>query len=243
MQEVSDIKDKIKNWIRSVRLALGLENNFDYTESILILGITFLWNQLVYLGARWIAQSWHHYDMTTAFDRVVPFLPWTVSIYFGCYLFWGLNYFLCTVQSTAERDRFFCTDALAKGICFFFFLMIPTTNVRPEIVGGTIWDSLMKLLYQIDAADNLFPSIHCLVSWLCWIGVRNRKDISMIYRYFSLAAAIVVCISTLTTRQHVIADVAGGVLLAEICYYAAGHDKVCKVYSATISLIKRKFSK
>ena len=158
-------------------------------------------------------------------------MPWTIIIYLGCYIFWCINYYLCALQPKEERDRFFCADALAKGICFLFFLLIPTTNIRPIIVGETIWDTLMKLLYRIDAADNLFPSIHCLVSWFCWIGIRKRKDIPHIYRYFSLIAAITVCISTLTTRQHVVFDVLGGIFLAELCYYLSGFSKLRTIYA------------
>ncbi len=217
-----------------------LKNKPDFRETAFILILAFLWNEAVYLGTRQIAQSWHHYDMTASIDRLVPFLPWTVSIYFGCYLFWCINYYLCAVQERTERDRFFCADALAKGICFVLFLLIPTTNIRPEIIGETVWDILMKLLYQIDAADNLFPSIHCLVSWFCWIGVRKREDIPVLYRHFSLAMAVAVCISTLTTRQHVIADVIGGVALAEVSYILAGYAKVRRYYSNSIFLIKSK---
>ena len=217
-----------------------LKNKSDFIETALVLVVAFLWNEAVYLGARQIAQSWHHYDMTTAIDRLVPFLPWTVSIYFGCYLFWCINYYLCAAQERTERDRFFCADALSKCICFVLFLLIPATNIRPEIVGDTVWDMLMKLLYSIDAADNLFPSIHCLVSWLCWIGIRKRKDIPVLYRYFSLAMAVAVCISTLTTRQHVIIDVGGGVVLAEVSYILSGHVKIREVYSNGISRLKYK---
>lgn len=212
-------------------------------EVILIVTLAFLWNNGVYLVGRWIAESWPHYDLTTSIDGLVPFLPWTVSIYFGCYIFWGINYFLCAVQNCEMRDRFFCADMLAKGVCFICFILIPTTNIRPEITGGTLWDNLMRLLYQIDSADNLFPSIHCLVSWFCWIGVRRRKEIPLVYRWFSFVAAAAVCLSTLTTRQHVIADVAGGILLAEGCYYVAGYPKVCAVYSKIIACLKNKWLK
>lgn len=217
-----------------------LKSRTDFKEAVLILGIAFLWNEMVYVGARQIAQSWYHYDLTTSVDKFVPFLPWTITIYFGCFLFWGGSYAVCAVQEKSERDRFFCADVLAKGFCFCFFLLIPTTNIRPEIIGRTMWDTLMKLLYQVDAADNLFPSIHCLVSWLCWIGVRNRKDIPLIYKAFSLVMAAMVCISTLTTRQHVVADVIGGILLAEISYILAGRTKICAYYTSSISLIKNK---
>jgi len=152
-----------------------------------------------------------------------------------------VNYFICAVQDKARRNRFFCADTLSKLICFAFFVLFPTTNVRPEITGETIWDDLMRFLYWIDSADNLFPSIHCLVSWLCWVGIRKRPDVSAAYRWFSLAFAIAVCISTLTTRQHVIADVIGGVLLAEGCYFAAGFAKVSAVYAALIARLKKLF--
>ena len=212
----------------------------DLREPVIVLAAALLWNEVVYLGARELARARPHYDMTTFLDRLVPFLPWTVSIYFGCYLFWCINYCLCAVQEAPERDRFFCADALAKGVCFLFFLLLPTTNLRPGVTGAALWDALMRFLYRMDAADNLFPSIHCLVSWLCWIGVRKRKDIPTLYRHFSLAMAAAVCLSTLTTRQHVIADVAGGVLLAECSYFLAGKPRLRAVYSEGVSLIKRK---
>lgn len=98
------------------------------------------------------------------------------------------------------------------------------------IAGEWNYYDLMRFLYQIDAADNLFPSIHCLVSWLCWIGVRRRLDLPAIYRHFSLAAAVAVCISTMTTRQHVLADVFGGVFLAEFCYFLAGRLLLSALY-------------
>lgn len=220
-----------------------LFRNLDLKEAALVSALAFLWNEAVYYGARQIAHSWYHHDITSSIDELIPFLPWTIIIYFGCYLFWCVNYFLCTAQDKGERDRFFCADFLSKAICLVFFLLIPTTNIRPEVTGDSIWDALMRLLYQIDSADNLFPSIHCLVSWFCWIGLRKRKDIPAGYRWFSFLMAVAVCISTLTTRQHVIIDVVGGVLLAEICYWIAGNAKVCRVYSASIAWIKGKLFK
>ena len=193
--------------------------------------VALLWHELVYLGARWIARGWVHYDLTTGFDRKVPLVPWTIVIYFGCYVFWAVNYYLCASQDVQYRNRFFLADLLAKGVCFVLFLVLPTTNVRPEIVGNGIFDQMMRFLYSVDAADNLFPSLHCLTSWLCWIGVRKQKGIQGWYRRASLVIAVLVCISTLTTYQHVLADVVAGVLIAEICYYMAGRNRMQRLYS------------
>ncbi len=196
--------------------------------------VAFLWHELVYLCARWIAGGWVHYDLTTALDRKIPLVPWTIVIYFGCYLFWAANYYLCAARDVQERNRFFLADFLAKGVCFVLFLALPTTNVRPEIVGNSVFDHLMRFLYSVDAADNLFPSMHCLTSWLCWIGVRSQKDIPRWYRRTSLVIAILVCISTLTTYQHVIVDVVAGILIAEVCYLIAGNNRMHKIYAAII---------
>lgn len=190
-----------------------------------------LWNQSIYYGGGLAARGLHHYDWTLEIDRLTPFLPWTVSIYFLCYLFWAAGYIVCARQERARAYRFFCGDMLGKAVCLIFFLLVPTTNVRPVVDGTGFWDMVMRFLYQVDAPVNLFPSIHCLVSWMCWIGVRGQKDIPFWYRTFSLWMATAVCVSTLTTKQHVFADVAGGIALAELGYWAAGLEPVSRVYS------------
>lgn len=188
------------------------------------------WNQLVYYGARLLTAHRPHSDWTLPIDRLIPFLPWTVAVYFGCFLFWAVSYLLIAGRDKEAAYRFFCADLLAKAICLVCFVLLPTTNVRPAVDGRSVWDVLIRILYQIDAPDNLFPSIHCLVSWLCWVGVRDRSDIPRWYRRASLLMAAAVCLSTLTTRQHVVLDVAGGILLAELCYWLAGLPPISKRY-------------
>ena len=181
-----------------------------------------LWNQTVYSGGSLIAQNFYHRDWTTAIDRATPFLPWTVSVYFLCFLFWSVTYIICARQEKSNAYRFFRADFLAKAVCLICFIFLPTTNIRPPVTGDSLWDGAMRFLYRIDAPVNLFPSIHCLVSWLCWAGVRSRKDLPHWYRCFSFWMAAAVCVSTLTTKQHVLWDVAGGIALAEFSYWVAG---------------------
>lgn len=179
-----------------------------------------LWNQLVYWGGAALAETRHHYQFSTALDRAIPLIPWTVCIYFGCYAFWALHYCLCAAVPTRAR-RFFTADFIAKGVCFVFFVGLPTTMARPAVQGLNVWESLVRALYILDAPVNLFPSIHCLNSWLCWASARDIPAFSRGYKAFALCAAVAVCVSTLTLRQHVLLDVAGGILLAEICWRLA----------------------
>lgn len=179
-----------------------------------------LWNQLVYWGGAALAETRHHYQFSTALDRAIPLIPWTVCIYFGCYAFWALHYCLCAAVPTRAR-RFFTADFIAKGVCFVFFVGLPTTLARPAVQGLNVWESLVRALYILDAPVNLFPSIHCLNSWLCWASARDIPAFSRGYKAFALCAAVAVCVSTLTLRQHVLLDVAGGILLAEVCWRLA----------------------
>lgn len=190
----------------------------------------FLFNNLVYVGARLIAGDWYHYQLESSLDRWIPLIPETLVIYLGCYLFWMVNYTLIARQEKQRVYQFFAADFLSRCICLLFFLAFPTTNVRPELDDAGFWNMAMALLYTVDAADNLFPSIHCLVSWLCFVGIRGRKDIPRWYRVFSCMMAILVFVSTLTTKQHVLIDVAGGVVLAEFCFYLAARTRLASWY-------------
>ena len=91
--------------------------------------------------------------------------------------------------------------------------------------------SAAQWLYSIDAADNLFPSIHCLVSWFCYIGIRDRKEIPEWYKQVSLGIAVLVFISTLLTKQHVLVDVAGGVLLGTVCFMVGKKTRLYCTYT------------
>ena len=191
-----------------------------------------VWNQLVYSGAMFLTRNWPHYNFELEIDEKIPFVPWTVCIYLGCYLFWIVNYILTARQEKEEVYRFFCAEVMAKAICLICFLVLPTTNVRPVIDGNSIWEIIMKMLYEIDSASNLFPSIHCLVSWFCVIGIRKQEKIPRGYKLFSVMMALAVCVSTLTTKQHVVVDAIAGVVLAEVCYWISGKigiwKKLCK---------------
>ena len=174
---------------------------------------SFVFNCLVYSGSRMIAGGWYHHNIETAVDRSLPFVPQFLIIYFGCYLFWIVNYILIARQDRHSVYQFFTGDFISRCICL------------------------------IDAADNLFPSIHCLVSWFCYLGIRGRKEIPVWYQRVSAVLAILVFVSTLLTKQHVLVDVAGGILLAELCFCIGRNTNLYKIYERFGSRIEKKILK
>lgn len=183
------------------------------------LAVIFFYNILVYDYGRWIVRNRYHYDMTTGLDEAIPLIPWTILIYFGCYAFWAVNYILSTHYGEAHFYRFFTAEILGKSVCLLLFLLLPTTMVRPDPTGTDLFSRIVRFLYLIDTPDGLFPSIHCFASWFCFIAVRGQKQCPKWYRIFSCVFALMVFVSTLTTKQHVIFDVISAVLLVEISYF------------------------
>ena len=194
------------------------------------LGLVLLANLISFQGSRLFTRGLFHHDLSLSADAAVPFLPWTIVIYFGCFAVWFLYYRFIAGLPRERADRFFWSNILGKGVCMLFFLFFPTTMARPSPEGSSFWDAAMRFLYFIDTPDNLFPSIHCLNSWLCWAGVRGNREVPFRIRTAALITALLVCLSTLTVRQHVLADVLAGILLAEITYQLAGIPALRSVY-------------
>ncbi len=202
--------------------------------------LTVVCNAITYYGTRVLMSESTHYNLSNSLDDRIPFIPWTIVIYWGCYIVWIVNYILGCRQNRETAFRFMSADLLAKLVCLLCFLLFPTTNVRPPIEGNSIWDVMMTWLYRIDAADNLFPSIHCLTSWFCFIAVRENKRIPKWYTVLSALMAVSICISTLTTKQHVLVDVFAGIGLAEGSYWFVGKSGLSKWYGDSISKISNR---
>lgn len=192
-------------------------------------------NFIAYYGSRLWTTDKIHYDLSNSFDEQIPFVPWTVVIYLGCYMFWIVNYVIGCRQDKEKAFRFISADLFAKIVCMLCFVLFPTTNTRPVVEGYSIWDEWMKKLYHMDAADNLFPSIHCLTSSFCFIAVRGNEKVPKWYKAASLLLAASVCISTLTTKQHVLIDVIAGIALAEGSYLFVEKSGFSKRYAEAIS--------
>lgn len=210
---------------------------------IIPLVIALIFNTIAYNGTRIITTSKYHYDITSPIDNLIPVIPATIIIYLGCYLYWLVNYVIGAGQEDDEAYKFLSADLFAKLICMVIFIAFPTTNTRPVLEDEGFFTEVLKMLYQIDAADNLFPSIHCLTSWFCLIAVRKNPNIKTVYKIISVIITVAICVSTLTTRQHVIVDVAGGIALAEFSYMIVDKIGFTRIYQRSMKYIEQRISR
>ncbi|MDO4273101.1 MAG: phosphatase PAP2 family protein [Eubacteriales bacterium] len=178
-------------------------------------------NTLVYSGSAILTASRYHFDLTMAFDRAVPLIPQFIWIYVLAFPFWGVNYLLAAQRGKDEFYRFVATDLTVHIVCLLVFLILPTTNVRPEVAGVTVSEKMLQFIYAVDGGanpSNLLPSIHCYVSWMCYRSVKGSEEIPKWYQNFSLIFALLIIISTQVLKQHYIVDAIAGVVLVEIAW-------------------------
>lgn len=169
-------------------------------------------------------------DIGTDLDRAIPVWPIWSTVYFLSYLFWFISYVWVSRESKEMCNRLLTADMMGKLICAVIFVIFPTTFLRPAVDTSTFDGWLLNFIYQIDQPDNLFPSMHCSVSWFSARFVFKCEKIPKWYKIFAFVAAFMVFASVLFTKQHVIIDIFAGVFVAEACTQIASRTKLHKLY-------------
>lgn len=190
--------------------------------AILPLGLALLVNACVYTGVGQLRRFLTFSIWETHIDRALPFVAPFVLFYVFAFVQWGVSYIFIARDSRELCYRFAIGNICAKIICLFFFLLFPTTLIRPEITGTDLCSRLVQLIYTIDAPVNLFPSIHCLESWACIRAAFLLKSSNRTYKVITILMSLGVFASTLLIKQHVIVDVFGGILVFEAGFRIAG---------------------
>ena len=171
---------------------------------------------LVYYATRLVTQKLTHFVFSLPVDDAIPFIPAFSVIYVLAYVQWIAGYIVIARDSRELCYRVISGEIISKLICMVLFLLVPTTMARAEIVPDGFFDTIVRYIYQLDTADNLFPSIHCLESWICFRGAMQMKTTGPWYRYFTLLFSLLVFASTVLIKQHVAVDIIAGILTAEI---------------------------
>jgi PAP2 superfamily. len=157
-----------------------------------------------------------HYDVVSRLDERLPLVPAMVVPYVGSFVFWALTYY----GLARSGDAFWPLTAavlLGNTISDICFILLPTRMDRPHISGRGLFRFALRVVYFFDTPDNLFPSVHCLISGLCALAV-TAAPVALIWKLTANLLALFIYASTVLVRQHRLADVPAGVALALICW-------------------------
>jgi len=129
---------------------------------------------------------------------------WVVS------LIWG------TIRMDGRTYRIMAVAALiAVVVGVTTYAVFPTYVIRPEITSQTAGSNLLRWVYEHDQPYNALPSSHVYLTLLCGLLWMRWK---LHGRLIWLVGVVVICLSTLFTKQHYLLDVVCGALLAGLAY-------------------------
>lgn len=204
-------------------------------ENSLPLAITGLMNLIAFSGPKLLqvlGWSLPMHDMTAAFDRAFPFSPVWVFVYVAAFPFWIYQYSVVAKESRSLCYRLVAADFAAKVICLLFFVRMAQPVKPPVSSGGRTLCVGSRTIWLLDTPTNLFPSIHCFVSWL---GTRYIYECrSLRHRGLTCTlctvGSVLVFLATMFTKQHVFYDVISGVAVAEIGWLVARYTGLPRLF-------------
>jgi membrane-associated phospholipid phosphatase len=195
---------------------------------LIVFGVTWWWAYSA-LNA-WNARSDRAVYLKTCPADVWPWLiqPASAVVYVGfaavllvwpCALGWrGTGFW-----------SFLAMVSIGTVIGFCTFAIWPLNIQRPDFAGERFGEALMRYVFTVDKSANCFPSFHTFFAVLGAMVVAERSD-SFAATTAAALLAVGVMISTITTGQHYLIDVAGGGGLAVISYYAI---RFCDAWRST----------
>ena len=166
----------------------------------------------VYFGVGHLHLSRSTEILRTRLDDAIPFWPWTA----WCYLPFYAGVFILAIGGLKRRALFnrACLAVLiVMTLGALGHIFIGAQYPRPVLVPpyADISAAFLASVQHIDPPGNVFPSLHVAhTTMLALLLIKDRPRLGLV----TLAMATALALSTLTTKQHFIADVLSGYLLA-----------------------------
>ena len=165
------------------------------------------------------------HDMARPVDKRIPLITQAVYIYVLWYpllFLYPLYLYSCSPKVWAVYLTAIVLDII---ISLVIYVLYPTSFQRPQPPASVLSGKILRFLYVLNYKGlNCMPSMHCSQCFIillsaCFCGLSG---------VLSLAAAagvslmcIMIIISTVLTKQHVLIDMFSALPLGILCYAAA----------------------
>ena len=167
------------------------------------------------LSNRYAASLAYVPEIAFAWERNIPFWPWTIVPYWSLNLMYAAAFFLC--RDVREQNRYVARLVSAQIVATTCFMLFPLHFSWPKPPTDGLWGWLFDSLVAFDLPYNQAPSLHIALSIIvgAFYWTRFPKIRLPILLWQSLIA-----LSVLTTYQHHFIDVPTGALLGWLVLWA-----------------------
>ncbi len=155
-------------------------------------------------------------------DQAIPLTRFFILPYFYWYFVIVFTVLLLFFQKDS-RYYYKLVFSMSSGVFLssIVFFVFPTYLPRPELMGDDFLTGMIRFIYAADPPYNCFPSMHVLYAFVCAWYLAVFKRIGWWFDLINAVGFILICLSTVYTKQHYTPDILGGVVLgaAVCCFY------------------------
>ena len=168
------------------------------------------------LATWWAASQAQVPTLAFAWERQIPFWPWTIFPYWTINAFYALSLFLARDRHTLDRHALRLLTATVIAVSCFLLWPLRFSFGQPEVQGAPAF--LFDALRGFDKPFNQAPSLHIALAVILWDFYR-RLLTARWARGVLHVWAFAICASVLTTWQHHFIDIPTGALLGLFCVW------------------------
>lgn len=184
-----------------------------FVQSLAYLSFYYLTNYIAFV--RGVDTPW----LISSIDGWIPFMNIFIWPYITAYLLNTFGVILITLKLDYEDYRKILTAYFINlAIAISFYLIIPMQAIRPSFPPDESLNTwAMLLLHEAMLPFNTFPSAHVSYSFLTLITTFWAKPGRVLTSVITIDVILVI-LSTLFIKEHVVADVIGGILAAILSF-------------------------
>jgi membrane-associated phospholipid phosphatase len=210
MTQAAEVAPPSSSWLsRQLRRGILTERGWGMVVSLLLIPAI--------LGTNLIYEALNHGPnrifLETPLDRALPVVPIFAIPYISLIPYIGVS----LLAFLFFRVRVYRSAAITMIIVWFisyaFYFFLQSYIARPPITGTDPFSGMVRSIYAADQPYNDFPSLHTSLSTIIaihWWRLDSRIGIPA-----AIWTALIVA-STVLVKQHYLADVAFGLLLAGV---------------------------
>lgn len=184
---------------------------------------------LVYEASRFIIDVFNmkiYIPKIDSIDNYIPLITIFIIPYIYSYIYWIIAPAIAINVDMKHFLNIIFSYIMTNIIGFIIFVSYPTMINRslegfyPNEINNVL-DWLLKLIYDSDGKYYgycLFPSMHCMTTTICFFATFRKNEINLGFRVFEFIMAILIFLSTVFIKQHYIADMIFGILIASIVW-------------------------
>lgn len=153
-------------------------------------------------------------------DSLIPFIPGFVWVYVSCYV---MPLFLVLIAKNWHRFNVVLLSlAIAHVVAFAVYLNLPVSVQKPG-TGYSVSGIILSVLYSwgVEPWTNNLPSLHVIFAFTIATGSLGQS-LGRPVEIVTFIWATFIAASTLLVRQHIVLDVASGLLTMAGTWALAG---------------------